>query len=98
MTSETEPTAAAPGLTLPMLGRSDYVMVRPEEVKQSGAIFVEQEAPPVGVVVLPEGNAGLRVLYQKYTGTEVVLNGEKMILLPTDQVLLLLAPEDVITT
>lgn len=73
-------------------------LLAPEEAKQKGAVFVEQEAPPVGVVLEPEWAAGRRVLFQKFTGTEFTLNGEARLIVEGEHILMWLEEGDEIET
>lgn len=62
--------------------------------KSEGGIFVEQEAAPVGVVVEPKALEGRRVLYLKYSGTQVTINDEDFLIVEGDNILMFLADDD----
>jgi len=70
------------------------LIVEPEGVDNTtkGGIIINKEAPPVGVVVgggQLDGapSIGRRVLYRKYAGTEVTVNGERRVILALDDIL-----------
>lgn len=77
---------------------TDRILLKPEveegeERKTDGGIFVSAAALPVGHIVEPEHLAGRRVIYRKYHGDKVVLDGETYVIINPEYVLMFVKDE-----
>lgn len=74
----------------------ERVLIQPEATgdedfqKGESGLFVTAKSLPVGTIVSPDNLAGRRVLYRKYHGDHVVIDGEHYVIIDPEYILLLI--------
>lgn len=95
------PEAPEFGLTTPEHFRyADRVLLTPEDEgsddfkREDGGLFLQSAALPIGIIVTPEHLAGRRVVYRKYHGDKVIVNGTTFLAVEPRHTVLFLREDD----